>query len=130
VFAVLGSHRPVEHRRNVLEQLEPTVERTAFDQVESDVWISLEETVLPSGAGDDREDDHTDAVHQAGSEQRPAQTDAADGAQGSLIAPLHVLHNLDASPSTSCYYRAAEWGHKDIELAAHDLLQYLDNSRR
>jgi hypothetical protein len=29
----------------------------------------------------------------------------------------------------SCYYRAAEWGHKDVELAAHDLLQYLDRSR-
>jgi hypothetical protein len=26
----------------------------------------------------------------------------------------------------ACHYRAAEWGHKDIELAAHDLLQYLD----
>jgi hypothetical protein len=23
-------------------------------------------------------------------------------------------------------YRAAEWRHKDIELAAHDLLRYLD----
>jgi hypothetical protein len=30
----------------------------------------------------------------------------------------------------ACHYRAAEWGHKDVELAAHDLLQYLDNSRR
>jgi hypothetical protein len=30
----------------------------------------------------------------------------------------------------ACHYRAAEWGHKEIELAAHDLLQYLDNSRR
>jgi hypothetical protein len=29
----------------------------------------------------------------------------------------------------ACQYRAAEWGHKDIELAAHDLLQYLDGSR-
>ena len=29
----------------------------------------------------------------------------------------------------ACQYRAAEWGHKDIELAAHDLLQYLDNTR-
>ena len=29
----------------------------------------------------------------------------------------------------ACHYRAAEWGHKDIELAAHDLLQYLDNAR-
>ena len=27
----------------------------------------------------------------------------------------------------ACYYRAAEWRHKEIELAAHELLQYLDN---
>jgi hypothetical protein len=26
----------------------------------------------------------------------------------------------------SCHYRAAEWRHKEIELAAHDLLQHLD----
>ena len=26
----------------------------------------------------------------------------------------------------ACQYRAAEWRHKEIELAAHDLLQYLD----
>jgi len=26
----------------------------------------------------------------------------------------------------ACVYRASEWRHKDIELAAHDLLQLLD----
>jgi hypothetical protein len=26
----------------------------------------------------------------------------------------------------ACLYRAAEWRHKEIELAAHELLQYLD----
>jgi hypothetical protein len=26
----------------------------------------------------------------------------------------------------ACQYRAAQWRHKQIELAAHDLLQYLD----
>jgi hypothetical protein len=26
----------------------------------------------------------------------------------------------------ACHYRAAEWRHKEIELAAHDLLQLLD----
>jgi hypothetical protein len=26
----------------------------------------------------------------------------------------------------ACMYRAAEWRHKSIELAAHDLLQHLD----
>jgi hypothetical protein len=29
----------------------------------------------------------------------------------------------------ACHYRAAEWGHKDIELIAHDLLQHLDATR-
>lgn len=30
----------------------------------------------------------------------------------------------------ACRYRAAEWQHKEIELASHELLQYLDESRR
>jgi hypothetical protein len=29
----------------------------------------------------------------------------------------------------ACQYRAAEWRHKEIELAAHELLQYLDDTR-
>jgi hypothetical protein len=29
----------------------------------------------------------------------------------------------------ACQYRAAEWRHKEIELAAHHLLQRLDNAR-
>jgi hypothetical protein len=29
----------------------------------------------------------------------------------------------------ACHYRAAEWHHKEIELAAHDLLQRLDDQR-
>ncbi len=28
----------------------------------------------------------------------------------------------------ACVYRASEWRHKEIELAAHDLLQHLDAS--
>jgi hypothetical protein len=28
----------------------------------------------------------------------------------------------------ACHYRAAEWRHKDIELAAHELLQLLDKA--
>ena len=30
----------------------------------------------------------------------------------------------------ACVYRAAEWRHKSIELAAHDLLQHLDEVSR
>ena len=29
----------------------------------------------------------------------------------------------------ACVYRAAEWDHKEIEVAAHDLLQLLDRTR-
>ncbi len=29
----------------------------------------------------------------------------------------------------ACQYRAAEWRHKEVELAAHELLQRLDNPR-
>jgi hypothetical protein len=29
----------------------------------------------------------------------------------------------------ACQYCAAEWQHKEIELAAHELLQHLDNTR-
>ena len=29
----------------------------------------------------------------------------------------------------ACQYRAAEWRHKDVELAAHNLLQHLDSTR-
>jgi hypothetical protein len=29
----------------------------------------------------------------------------------------------------ACHYRAAEWEHKEVELAAHELLQYLDAAR-
>ena len=28
----------------------------------------------------------------------------------------------------ACVYRASEWRHKDVELAAHDLLQLLDGT--
>ena len=28
----------------------------------------------------------------------------------------------------ACHYRAAEWRHKEVELAAHRLLQYLDRA--
>jgi hypothetical protein len=29
----------------------------------------------------------------------------------------------------ACQYRASEWEHKEIELAAHELLQLLDSRR-
>jgi hypothetical protein len=36
------------------------------------------------------------------------------------------LRRLHRTGLIACVYRASEWRHKDIELAAHDLLQDLD----
>src|ERR1043165_802386 len=38
------------------------------------------------------------------------------------------LRRVHRTGLIACVYRAAEWRHKDIELAAHDLLQYLDRT--
>jgi hypothetical protein len=38
------------------------------------------------------------------------------------------LRRLHRTALIACVYRAAEWRHKDVELAAHDLLQYLDRA--
>jgi hypothetical protein len=38
------------------------------------------------------------------------------------------LRRLHRSGLIACVYRAAEWRHKEVELAAHDLLQYLDTA--
>lgn len=45
---------------------------------------------------------------------------------GFVFGDFRRLHRMGL---IACQYRAAEWGHKDVELAAHDLLQYLDSSR-
>jgi hypothetical protein len=36
------------------------------------------------------------------------------------------FRRIHRSGLIACHYRAAEWRHKEIELAAHDLLQILD----
>src|SRR5215218_1191823 len=37
------------------------------------------------------------------------------------------LRRVHRTALIACVYRAAEWRHKDVELAAHELLQRLDN---
>ena len=36
------------------------------------------------------------------------------------------FRRLHRSGLIACHFRAAEWRHKEVELAAHDLLQLLD----
>jgi hypothetical protein len=38
------------------------------------------------------------------------------------------FRRIHRSGLIACHYRAAEWRHKDVELAAHELLQLLDKT--
>ncbi len=40
------------------------------------------------------------------------------------------LRRVHRTGLIACVYRASEWRHKDVELAAHDLLQQLDKTSR
>ena len=40
------------------------------------------------------------------------------------------LRRVHRTGLIACVYRASEWRHKEVELAAHDLLQHLDATSR
>src|SRR5262249_43613740 len=62
----VGARRPSQNCRNVLHQLDATVEGPAADHVESNIGIAVVDAVPTAGAGDDGKDDHTEAVHEPG----------------------------------------------------------------
>ena len=53
-------------------------------------------------------------------------SDETKARHGFVYGDFCRLHRMGL---VACQYRAAEWRHKEIELAAHDLLQHLDNTR-
>ena len=55
---------------------------------------------------------------------------ATEETKGRYAFGFGDLRRLHRSGLIACHYRAAEFDHKSIELAAHDLLQYLDDKRR
>jgi hypothetical protein len=52
---------------------------------------------------------------------------ATDGTKARYAFVYGDLRRLHRTGLIACVYRAAEWRHKDVELAAHALLQYLDD---
>lgn len=51
---------------------------------------------------------------------------ASDETKGRHAFVYGDLRRVHRSGLIACRYRAAEWRHKEIELAAHELLQLLD----
>jgi hypothetical protein len=52
-------------------------------------------------------------------------TDHTKARYGFVYGDFRRIHRMGL---IACLYRAAEWRHKEIELAAHDLLQHLDRT--
>jgi hypothetical protein len=53
---------------------------------------------------------------------------ASDGTKARYAFVYGDFRRVHRTGLIACVYRAAEWRHKDVELAAHDLLQYLDKT--
>jgi hypothetical protein len=53
---------------------------------------------------------------------------AADETKARYAFVYGDLRRLHRTGLIACHYRAAEWRHKEIELAAHELLQLLDGT--
>src|SRR5918995_6862074 len=51
---------------------------------------------------------------------------AKDGTKARYAFVCGDLRRVHRSGLVACVYRALEWRHKDVELAAHHLLQHLD----
>jgi hypothetical protein len=51
---------------------------------------------------------------------------AADETKARYAFVYGDFRRVHRSGLIACVYRAAEWRHKTVELAAHDLLQHLD----
>lgn len=51
---------------------------------------------------------------------------ATDETKARYAFVLGDFKRIHRSAIIACHYRAAEWRHKAIELAAHDLLQLID----
>ena len=51
---------------------------------------------------------------------------ANDGTKARYAFGYGDFRRLHRTGLIACVYRAAEWRHKEVELAAHELLQHLD----
>jgi hypothetical protein len=108
VDAVAQARRLIDAHQYVLESVWGDVQPTADDEnafLESHSWTEYAawHLGLTDGAGDD-----TKARY------------------AFVYGDLRRVHRMGL---IACQYRAAEWRHKEIELAAHQLLQHLDNTR-
>src|SRR5690349_19677924 len=75
----VGARWPSKNRRNVLKELDAAIEGAAADHVQRNIGIAVVDPFPAAASGDNGKDDHAEAVHQTGLQERAAQGQAADG---------------------------------------------------
>ena len=105
--AVEHAGRLIEARQYVLESDWGDVQPRADD----------ENAFLESHSWEDYADWHLGLTDGA--------TDETKARYGFVYGDFRRVHRMGL---IACHYRAAEWRHKDVELAAHELLQLLDST--
>ena len=110
-------------------ELNPTAVRKARDLIDAHQYVldsdwgdvqpsaNDENTFLESHSWDDYGAWHLGLTAGANDETK--------GRHGFVYGDFRRVHR---SALIACVYRAGEWRHKQIELAAHDLLQHLDET--
>ncbi len=104
--AVAHIRRLIDARQYVLDSSWGEVQPTADDEnayLENHTWEEYADWHLGLTDG---ANDHTKARY------------------AFVVGDFRRVHRMGL---IACRYRAAEWRHKEIELAAHDLLQHLDD---
>jgi hypothetical protein len=108
-----------------------TLNRAAVDRAHA--LIDARQYVLRSDWGESQpspEDENRFLARHSWDEYAAWHLGLTDGANDETKARYAFvfgdLRRIHRSAIIACHFRAAEWRHKTIELAAHDLLQYLD----
>ena len=107
--------RAVAHARRLIERHQFVLDS---DWGESQPTAADENTYLASHSWDEYGDWHLGLTDDASAETK--------GRYAFAYGDLRRLHRTGL---IACVYRASEWRHKGVELAAHDLLQSLDDLR-
>jgi hypothetical protein len=104
--------RAVEHARRLIDSRQYVLES---DWGEVQPRAAAQNAYLASHSWDDYAQWHLGLTEDA--------TDHTKARYAFVYGDFRRLHRMGI---IACHYRAAEWRHKEIELAAHELLQYLD----
>ena len=107
--------RAVERARRLIESRQYVLES---DWGDAQPKAAAENAFLKSHSWDDYAEWHLGLTDGA--------TDETKARYAFVYGDFRRVHRMGI---IACHYRAAEWGHKEIELVAHDLLQQLDAIR-